>query len=174
VALGHRKAVRDGIKAALLAYMNQAIVDSSALYNVPAQSVDFDGGGYAENNGAESDVEISDLLTFPGVCVYTAEAQDQNAPHAFAFAGTVSGCVEVYIRQRTGAVAKGEEDIADQLEDAVMMALNSYAWPQTEAVSVIYTRRTRSTKFRMQPLGDGFGQRILIEAEFLVAAKGTA
>jgi len=176
MALAHRKSVRNAIKAALSASMNDNLANNAALYGVVPATIDFTAGSrqYAECNLDESQVELSELIEFPGVGVYTDDAQDTGEPRGYSFSGAVLGCVKIVIRQRDGANAAAEEDEIDALEDAALKAINDYNWQTSDPVNVIYTRRSKSRKERLYPLGDGFGQVLTIDLQFNVSSKGTA
>ena len=168
MALQYRKRVRDaaiGFLADPGTGFNPKFYALADIYGVAAFEIDFspDSRNFAQCFVDPDNVEKSQLLDFPGVTVYTTEAEDIGEPRGLAFFGNVILAVDFYVRLREGA-ERNTEDLMDAVEDAVLSALNdpSNDWPP----GVLFSRITKVDRQSVQPLADGFHQLIRIESKF--------
>jgi hypothetical protein len=172
MALLQRKIVRDAILACLSAGFNAAIATLAPTYEVDAFELDFTESSQNVWIGRVNpeEVELSSLMEFPGMTIYTDAVQDGSPRiiHGFQFSGALMGCVDVYIRPREGRERFDSEAMLDMAEDAILGLFGAYTWPATSAGTVIYSRRATGQKGRLVPLADGFGQSVSVQAQFEV------
>lgn len=168
MALQYRKVVRDAILQFLTAGFNDAMIANAVIYGITPFRIDFSTSSrnFAIAHIAPENIEKSQLLEYPAGCLYTEAAQDTGIPRGLPFAGSVSACLDFFIRDRNGVEPFDSESFFDAIEDAVLTTLNNPAlqWP----VGVIFARQSVMHREYLIPLGDGFGTRIPIHLQFEV------
>ena len=137
----------------------------ATTYGILAFQIDWtaDSRNFAQCFVEPDHIEDSQLLDFPGVTIYTTEAEDTGEPRGLPFFGNVILAIDFYVRLREGA-EKNTEDLIDAVEDAVLSVLNdpNVIWPP----GVLFSRITKAARMPIQPLSDGFQQLIRIESQF--------
>ena len=168
MALQYRKRVRDAAVAFLAdpdTGFNPALQALASTYGILAFPIDFTAASrnFAQCFVEPDRVEDSRLLDFPGVTVYTTEAEDVGEPRGIPYFGAVILAIDFYVRLREGA-ERNTEDLMDAVEDAVLLTLNNpdNVWP----AGVLFGRKSKSVRMAVQPLKDGFHQLIRIESQF--------
>jgi hypothetical protein len=170
--LPYRRLVRGAIKSCLSIGFNDAIAANAEVYGVAPFEIDFsDSSDNFVQCYVDPDlIEIAPIMEFPAISIYTEDAEDGGQPFALGFGGAVSGCVDSYIRHRDGIESANTEDELDRIEDVVMTLFRAYTWPLVKDVSTVtYSRRAKSQRRHFIPLGDGWGSRISIQAQFSVS-----
>ena len=165
MALLYRKRIRDAAKGFLAAGFNSNFAALASAYAVTAFTIDFTAGSrnFAQCSVDPDKIEDSQILDFPGVTIYTTEAEDTGEPRGLPFYGGVILAIDFYVRLREGA-EQNTEDLMDAVEDAVMETLNNPAnvWPE----GVLFGRKSKINRMSIQPLKDGFQQLIRVESQF--------
>lgn len=166
MALWYRKRIRDAAVALLAASFNTKLQALAIDYGIVPFEIDWtsdDSRSFAQCFIEPDQVEASQILDFPGVTIYTTEAEDTGEPRGVPFYGAVILAIDFYVRLRLG-VERNTEDLMDAVEDAVMSILNDPAvtWPP----GVLFGRKTKAARNSVQPLSDGFQQLIRIESQF--------
>jgi hypothetical protein len=165
MALLYRKLVRDAILSLLSdpsTGFNPTLAALAGAYGISPFQIDFTGasGNFAISHIDKSNIEHSQLLEFPGGCLYTTDAVDKGDPHGFYFAGAVMAHVVFFVRERQGVEGFNTEDPFDAIEDAVLSVVNrpGNQWP----AGVAFQRQAEMSREYLFPLGDGYGTSIPI------------
>ena len=171
-ALQHFKLIEDAILARLDAGFNAAMAQAAGIFGAPAFELDF-----SESSGSvvlgyvdEQAVEMSSLVTLPGMAIYTDSSDNRYAEGTMGvrFDGAVMAAVDLFFLPRDGREGT-RPDVQMNMAAGVIEDLirTSTWWPQTSAISA-WPTRVASQKARRIPYADGYLQKLSMQIQFKV------
>lgn len=171
-----RKAVRDAIKGALsdgTSGFNTQLSAISTGYGVTAFAIDWssDSENFIQSFLTPDKVDVSRLIKFPGLALYTSTGVDDNrGPKGQRWAGQVLAHLDFYLRYRALDDAQWDgnqivdstdtESIADAVDASVLAAIRAAS--STFQIAGMRVAGINSSRDPVQPYGDGYGQRLAL------------
>jgi hypothetical protein len=179
----YKKRVRDALKAVLsdaTVGFNVKLAALEVTYNIQPFSIDFDETqslNFLTGFITEDSIEMSDVIQFPALVMYTSRALDDKKMMTTKFSGQVVAHLDFYLRFRaltdpqhtenTFEQRRDYEALPDAVEDAVkeMLVAGRSIFNPTHGVNQIDYEVNREP---IQLAGDGYTQRVAFTLGFEV------
>lgn len=162
-----RKNVRDALVEALqhgTTGLNAQIATLAAAYSLAAFTFDWAAGSkqFIQAFLTPEAVDMSKLIVFPSLVLYTSTAQSQRDREKFRkFTGDILAHLDFYFEYRVGMEGDNTEAQGDLIEDAIIELLNA-SRSIFESKGVYWNGDFASVRDPIVQFEDGWAQRVPI------------